>query len=151
MTAWTEKQANIYLDHLNCDVHRLPYSSARRSSLVQGYDFTARYVEDLPHILDMDSIAASGIALGVDPLGGASLSLWEPIAERYKLRLTVVNKVIDPTFRFVPCDKDGKIRMDCSSPYVMSGLLDIIWPPLPGICSAAASSGRPMPVSARLW
>lgn len=125
VTAWIEKQANIYLDHLNCDVHRLPYSSARRSSLVQGYDFTARYVEDLPRILDMDSIAASGISLGVDPLGGASLSLWEPIAERYKLRLTVVNKVIDPTFRFVPCDKDGKIRMDCSSPYVMSGLLDM--------------------------
>lgn len=134
VTAWIEKQANIYLDHLNCDVHRLPYSSARRSSLVQGYDFTARYVEDLPRILDMDSIAASGISLGVDPLGGASLSLWEPIAERYKLLLTVVNKVIDPTFRFVPCDK-GRQDQD--------GLLFAVcheWParyarPLrPGLC-----------------
>lgn len=81
------------------------------------------YVEDLPKVLNLAAIAASGIKLGVDPLGGASLSLWEPIAEAYKLDLTVVNKEVDPTFRFVPCDKDGKIRMDCSSPYVMSRLL----------------------------
>ncbi len=72
----------------------------------------------------MEAIAAAGIRLGVNPLGGASLAYWEPIAERYKLSLTMVNKTIDPTFRFVPCDKDGKIRMDCSSPYAMKELLN---------------------------
>ena len=92
---------------------------------MEEYDFTRAYVEDLPKVLDMKAIAASGLKLGVDPLGGASLPLWEPIAETYGLDLTVVNKEVDPTFRFVPCDKDGLIRMDCSSPYAMSRLLEI--------------------------
>ena len=99
--------------------------AAQRSSLVEEYDFTRAYVEDLPKVLDMEAIAASGLKLGVDPLGGASLPLWEPIAETYGLDLTVVNKEVDPTFRFVPCDKDGLIRMDCSSPYAMSRLLEM--------------------------
>ena len=83
------------------------------------------YVQDLAGVLDMKAIASSGLRIGVDPLGGASLPMWEPIAEAYGIDLEVVNRAVDPTFRFVPCDKDGKIRMDCSSPYAMSRLLDL--------------------------
>ena len=125
VTAWIEKSANAYLDSGNRNVQLVHLRAAQRSSLVEEYDFTRAYVEDLPKVLDMKAIAASGLKLGVDPLGGASLPLWEPIAETYSLDLTVVNKEVDPTFRFVPCDKDGLIRMDCSSPYAMSRLLEI--------------------------
>ena len=125
VTAWIEKSANAYLDSGNRNVQLVHLRAAQRSSLVEEYDFTRAYVEDLPKVLDMKAIAASGLKLGVDPLGGASLPLWEPIAETYGLDLTVVNKEVDPTFRFVPCDKDGLIRMDCSSPYAMSRLLEI--------------------------
>lgn len=123
ITSWIEKSANDYLKNGNRDVKLINYARARRSSLVEEYDFTAAYVDDLAKVLNMELIAKSGLKLGVDPLGGASLSLWEPIAEKYKLDLTVVNKQVDPTFRFVPCDRDGKIRMDCSSPYAMNVLL----------------------------
>lgn len=125
VTAWIEKSANAYLDSGNRNVQLVHLRAAQRSSLVEEYDFTRAYVEDLPKVLDMEAIAASGLKLGVDPLGGASLPLWEPIAETYGLDLTVVNKEVDPTFRFVPCDKDGLIRMDCSSPYAMSRLLEM--------------------------
>ena len=125
VTAWIEKSANAYLDSGNRNVQLVHLRAAQRSSLVEEYDFTRAYVEDLPKVLDMKAIAASGLKLGVDPLGGASLPLWEPIAETYGLDLTVINKKVDPTFRFVPCDKDGLIRMDCSSPYAMSRLLEI--------------------------
>ena len=125
ITSWIERRANAYLQQHNAGVRRLPYLEARRSTLVQPYDFTTRYVEDLGTVIDMDSIAASGLRIGVDPLGGASLPLWEPIARRYGLHLQVVNAEVDPTFRFIPCDRDGKIRMDCSSPYAMRCLLDL--------------------------
>lgn len=123
VTGWIEAKANEYLESGNRRVQLMHLRAALSSSLVEEYDFTRAYVEDLPKVLNLAAIAASGLKLGVDPLGGASLALWEPIAEAYKLDLTVVNKEVDPTFRFVPCDKDGKIRMDCSSPYVMSRLL----------------------------
>lgn len=125
ITSWVEKSANDYLKNGNRDVKLVSYAKARKSSLVQEYDFTAAYVDDLAKVLNMEIIASSGLRLGVDPLGGASLPLWEPIAEKYKINLTVVNKQVDPTFRFVPCDKDGKIRMDCSSPYAMNSLLEM--------------------------
>lgn len=125
VTDWIEKSANRYLESNNNQVKMVPLSSARKSPLVQEFDFTSNYVDDLDKVINMAAIAASGLKLGVDPLGGASLPLWEPIAEKYKINLTVVNKQVDPTFRFVPRDKDGKIRMDCSSPYAMSRLLEM--------------------------
>lgn len=125
VTLWIEKSANNYLDEGNKTVKMVHLREAKASPLVEEYDFTQNYVNDLAKVLHMDRIAASGLKLGVDPLGGASLPLWEPIAEKYHLDLTVVNNQVDPTFRFVPLDKDGKIRMDCSSPYAMSRLLEM--------------------------
>lgn len=125
ITAWIEKKANDYLAAKNNQVKFVRLAQALASSNVEEFDFTTNYVEDMGKVINFKAIAASGLNIGVDPLGGASLPLWEPIAERYGIKLTVVNKVVDPTFRFVPCDKDGKIRMDCSSPYAMSKLLEI--------------------------
>ena len=125
VTSWIAARANEHLSTGNRDVQIMHLRAARKSSFVTEYDFTARYVEDLPKVIDMEAIAASGIRLAVDPLGGASLPLWEAIADRYRLNLTIVNREVDPTFRFVTCDKDGKIRMDCSSPYAMNRLLDL--------------------------
>ena len=123
ITKHIEARANELLAHDNKDVQLVHLRGALGSSLVKEYDFVDAYVSDLSRVVDMRTIAASGLRLGVDPLGGASLGYWEPIAERYGLNLTVVNKEYDPTFRFVPRDRDGKIRMDCSSPYAMSQLL----------------------------
>ena len=123
VTDLIEKNANAYLEKGNRGVQLTHLRAALSSSLVEEYDFIGSYVADLPKVLNMKAIAASGLRLGVDPLGGASLQMWEPIAETYGIDITVVNKAVDPTFRFVPFDKDGKIRMDCSSPYAMSGLL----------------------------
>ena len=125
VTKRIEQRANELLARDNKDVHLVHLRAALASKLVREHDFIRAYVDDLDKVLDMDAIAASGIRLGVDPLGGASLAYWEPIAERYKLNLTVVNREQDPTFRFIPCDKDGKTRMDCSSPWAMSRLLDM--------------------------
>ncbi len=120
-----EERANELLAQDNKDVKLIHSSAVRNSALVQEYDMQGNYIADLENVLDMKAIAASGLKLGVDPLGGASLACWEAIADYYKLNLTVVNKEYDPTFRFVSCDKDGKIRMDCSSPYAMNSLLTI--------------------------
>lgn len=125
ITSWIEKSANQYLETGNRAVKLVSLGEAKKSPLVQEHDYTREYVDDLATVLNMPLIAASGLKLGVDPLGGASLPLWEPIADKYKINLTVVNKQVDPTFRFVPLDKDGQIRMDCSSPYAMSKLLDM--------------------------
>lgn len=125
ITKRIETRANALLAHDNRDVHMVHLRAALSSSQVREHDFIQAYVDDLQNVLNMDAIAASGLRIGVDPLGGASLAYWEPIAERYKLNLTVVNKGYDPTFRFVPCDKDGKTRMDCSSPFAMRRLLDL--------------------------
>lgn len=123
ITKCIEEKANELLMHDNKDVQLMQYRRARASRLVQQHDYIRAYVDDLVNVLDMDAIANSGLRLGVDPLGGASLHFWEPIAEKYKLNLTLVSREYDPTFRFVPRDHDGKIRMDCSSPYAMASLL----------------------------
>ena len=92
---------------------------------VERRDYVSAYVDDLPSVIDLDAIRGAGLRLGVDPLGGASLPYWQAIAERHGLDLTIVNDQLDPTFRFVPLDWDGKIRMDCSSPYAMARLRDM--------------------------
>ncbi len=125
VTRQIQSLANVCLESGNRSVRLVSLRTALASPLVEEYDFIRQYVDDLALVLDMKAIAASGLKLGADPLGGASLPLWEPIAETYGLDIAVVNKVVDPTFRFVPCDKDGKIRMDCSSPYAMSRLLEM--------------------------
>lgn len=125
ITKRIETRANALLAHDNRDVQMVHLRAALTSSQVREHDFVQAYVDDLENVLNMDAIAASGLRIGVDPLGGASLAYWEPIAEKYKLNLSVVNKGHDPTFRFIPCDKDGKVRMDCSSPFAMRRLLDL--------------------------
>ena len=123
MTSRIEQAANEILAGGNREVHRMDYEAALSSPETEEFDFVSAYVDGLADIIDMKAIAKSGLKLGVDPLGGASLELWQPIADKYGLNLTIVNKCVDPTFRFVPRDKDGKIRMDCSSPWAMSVLL----------------------------
>ncbi|WP_429726111.1 phosphoglucomutase (alpha-D-glucose-1,6-bisphosphate-dependent) [Aeromicrobium duanguangcaii] len=103
------------------DVRRVPFSRARAAC--RPYDFLGTYVDDLPHVVDLEAIAASGVRIGADPLGGASVAYWEAIGERHGLDLTVVNPVVDGTFRFMTLDWDGKIRMDCSSPDAMASLI----------------------------
>jgi len=105
------------------DVRRIPFEKAMAVDTTHSYDFIGPYTQDLGTVLDMETIAGAGLKIGVDPLGGAAVGYWAPIADRYGLDLEVVNPVIDPTFGFMPLDKDGKIRMDCSSPYAMAGLI----------------------------
>jgi phosphoglucomutase len=124
VTGWIQQEANRLLAAPD-GVRRLPYEQARAASCVRGHDFLSGYVDDLPSVLDMDAIRSSGLSLGVDPLGGASLGYWQAIAERFRLELEVVNDAIDPTFRFMTLDWDGKIRMDCSSPYAMAKLIGL--------------------------
>ena len=123
ITAWIEQRANALLRDKNREVKRLSYEAALRAENVHAYDFITPYVEDLGNVIDMEAIRASGLSLGADPLGGASLPYWQPIIDRYGLNITVVNKTIDQTFRFMSVDHDGKIRMDCSSPYAMADLV----------------------------
>lgn len=123
VTAWIEKKANEYLVRGNAGVRRMAAQAACRAACVKTVDYIRPYVEDLKNILNMQAIADSGLKLGADPLGGSSLPFWQPIADRYGLSLTVVNPELDPLFRFMPLDHDGKIRMDCSSPHAMAGLL----------------------------
>src|SRR5690625_258078 len=120
-TSWIADRANRYLES---GVHAIgrhpdPYSAEN----VRRYDFLGAYVDDLPSVLDMDAIRGAGVRLGADPLGGASVAYWAEIAERHRLDLTVVNETVDPTFAFMTLDWDGKIRMDCSSPYAMASLV----------------------------
>ncbi|MDY7232427.1 phosphoglucomutase (alpha-D-glucose-1,6-bisphosphate-dependent) [Hyalangium rubrum] len=123
ITAWIEKRANELLGAGNAGVARIPYERARVASHIRTYDFVVPYVEDLGQVLDMEVIRGANLRIGADPLGGSNLVYWKPIAERYGLNLTVVNATVDPTFRFMPLDHDGKIRMDCSSPYAMANLV----------------------------
>ena len=123
VTRWIQDRANALLaDGLN-GVRRVPYAQARRSSRVIEHDYVASYVSDLANIVDFDLIRASGLRLGVDPLGGSGVHYWGPIAERYRLDLTVVSEVVDPQFAFMSVDWDGRIRMDPSSPYAMASLI----------------------------
>ena len=123
ITAFVQNQANAFLSAKLEGVKRIPFGEAMRSSNTRSHDFVSEYVADLIHVIDMDVICESGLKLGVDPLGGAGVHYWAPIAERYRLNLTVVNKEVDPTFRFMTLDWDGKIRMDPSSPYAMRSLI----------------------------
>jgi phosphoglucomutase len=122
-TDWIERTANELLANGNRDVRRIPY--ARALTLANRHDFRAPYIADLSAALDLDAVRAAGVRIGVDPLGGAAVAFWGPLAERYGLDLTVVNDVVDPTFGFMRVDKDGKIRMDCSSPAAMAGLVEL--------------------------
>lgn len=124
-TSRIQNRANELLADGLKGVKRVPYAKAVSCPTVFEYDYIAAYVDQLADIIDMEAIAKSGLKLGVDPLGGASLVLWQPIADKYGIDLTIVNKCVDPTFRFVPRDKDGKIRMDCSSPWAMNSLLNM--------------------------
>jgi phosphoglucomutase len=125
ITGWVQDRANALMKDGCRDVKRTVYEAALKASNVHSYDFITPYVVDLGSAVDMEAIRASGLTLGVDPLGGASIAYWGPIAERYGLNITVVNQAVDPTFRFMPCDHDGKIRMDCSSPYAMADLVKL--------------------------
>ncbi|WP_432499148.1 phosphoglucomutase (alpha-D-glucose-1,6-bisphosphate-dependent) [Kineococcus auxinigenes] len=121
-TGWIAKKANAYLEAGLDGVRRIPFARARAAA--QGYDFLGTYVDDLPNVLDIDAIRSAGVRIGADPLGGASVEFWAAIAERHRLDLTVVNPLVDPTWRFMTLDWDGKIRMDCSSPSAMHSLID---------------------------
>lgn len=125
VTKGVETRANAILAAGNREVRRIPYEKALAAETTRAEDYIAPYVADLAHAIDFPAIKAAGLKLGVDPLGGASLPYWEPIAEMYGLDLTVVNKALDPTFSFMTVDHDGKIRMDCSSPYAMASLIGL--------------------------
>jgi phosphoglucomutase len=125
VTGWVEARANEFLKNGLQGVQRIPYEKALRSSTTHRHDFLNDYVSDLGNVLDMDAIRGANISMGVDPLGGAGVHYWGPIAERYGLNLTVVNEVVDPTFRFMTVDWDGQIRMDPSSSYAMRSLIDL--------------------------
>jgi phosphoglucomutase len=122
-TGWVEDRANALLADGLREVSRLPYETALKASTTHKHDYVSEYVDDLSNVVDMDAIRAANLALGVDPLGGAGVAYWGRIAERYRVTLSVLNTSVDPTFRFMTLDWDGKIRMDCSSPDAMAGLI----------------------------
>ncbi len=123
VTRWVQDRANELLRAGNATVVRVPFEKAMRAPTTRQQDFIHPYVEDLRHVVDMESIRAAGLKLGVDPLGGAALPYWEIINSVYRVDIEVVNPKLDPTFSFMTVDHDGKIRMDCSSPYAMAGLV----------------------------
>ncbi|AMW30436.1 phosphoglucomutase (alpha-D-glucose-1,6-bisphosphate-dependent) [Arthrospira platensis] len=125
ITKWIQQRANQILADGNRAVSRSPYNQALYASTTHTFDFITPYIADLENIIDMAAIRESGIKIGVDPLGGSNIGYWEPIAERYGLNLTIVNPTVDPTFGFMTVDWDGKIRMDCSSPYAMANLVKL--------------------------
>ena len=124
-TTWIQNRANEILKEGLKGVKRLPFERALQADTTHLYDFVTPYVEDLQNVVDMDAVAGAGLKIGVDPMGGAGVAYWEPIAERYGLNLEVVNPNVDPTFSFMTVDKDGKIRMDCSSPAAMASLIGL--------------------------
>ena len=125
VTGWIEARANAFLESGLQGVKRISFEQAQRATTTHRHDFLNAYVSDLGSVLDMDAIRSANISMGVDPLGGAGVHYWGPIAERYRLNLTVVNEVVDPTFRFMTVDWDGQIRMDPSSSYAMQSLIDL--------------------------
>ena len=125
VTEWVEDRANQLLRGKNGGVKRVPLATAMKPEHTRQEDFVLPYVRDLRNIIDMDAIRAADLKLGVDPLGGAAVHYWEPINEIYKLDIAVVNPKVDPTFSFMTVDHDGKIRMDCSSPYAMARLVGL--------------------------
>jgi phosphoglucomutase len=132
VTGWIQDRANAILRGEG-SVQRVDYDAAKRAPTTKEQDFGVAYIDDLANVIDLDAIRAAGLRIGVDPLGGAAVAYWEPLAHKYGLNLDVVNKQVDPTFAFMTVDHDGKIRMDCSSPYAMASLVklkddfDIAW------------------------
>jgi phosphoglucomutase len=132
-TGWIEQRANALMQDGNRAVRRVPYAQALATPTIVQEDFVADYVADLGAVIDMEAIRQAGLKIGVDPLGGAAVAYWKPIAEKYGLNIEVVNPRVDPAFAFMTLDHDGKIRMDCSSPYAMASLVklkdrfDIAW------------------------
>jgi len=133
ITNWVQDRANTLLRSGNRDVKRISYEAAAKAATVHEQDFVAPYVADLANVIDTDVIRSANLNMAVDPLGGASVCYWQPIANKFGLNITIVNPKVDPTFSFMTVDHDGKIRMDCSSPYAMAGLVklkdrfDIAW------------------------
>lgn len=125
ITSVIQDAANRYLESGLAGVKRIGYRQALAAETTREYDFIRPYVDALDSVIDMQAIADSGLKIGADPLGGAGVGYWTPIAERWGIDLTVVNPEVDPTFRFMRVDKDGKIRMDCSSRYAMAGLIEL--------------------------
>jgi phosphoglucomutase len=123
VTRLIEEAANGLLRDGLGGVRRIPYERALAASTTKRHDYIGPYVADLSQVVDLEAVSQAKLKLGADPLGGSGVAYWQPIAERYGLDLQVVNDVVDPTFAFMPVDQDGKIRMDCSSPYAMSGLV----------------------------
>jgi phosphoglucomutase len=123
VTGWIERAANALLENNLDGVRRLPYAQALKSAFVHRHDYIGPYVADLDNVVDMAAIRASGVTIGIDPLGGAAVQYWQPIIDRYGIAATLVSDVVDPSFRFMTVDWDGKIRMDCSSPYAMAPLI----------------------------
>jgi phosphoglucomutase len=125
VTDWIQGRANELLRAGNSGVRRIDFGAALKASTTHAQDFVMPYVEDLANVVDLAAVRSAGVKIGVDPLGGAAAAYWQPVAERYGLNLTVVNPRIDPTFAFMTVDHDGKIRMDCSSPWAMAGLVEL--------------------------
>jgi phosphoglucomutase len=123
VTTWIEQTANALLADGLRTIHRMPYARAREAPSTHPHDYIGPYVNDLGSVIDMDVIRGAGVRIGVDPLGGAGVHYWGPIVARYGIDVTVVNDAVDPTFRFMTVDWDGRIRMDCSSPYAMVPLV----------------------------
>ena len=125
VTDWIQSRANELLRGGNKGVERISFDAALKTSTTHAEDFVTAYVDDLANVIDLEAIRSAGVKIGVDPLGGAAAAYWQPVVERYGIDITVVNPKIDPTFAFMTLDHDGKIRMDCSSPYAMAGLVEL--------------------------
>jgi phosphoglucomutase len=125
VTGWVEARANALLEAGLAGVQRLPYARALRAATTHQHDYLEAYVADLPNVIDMDAIRGSSVRVGIDPLGGAGVHFWPRIAERHRLNLSIVDDTVDPTFRFMTVDWDGKIRMDPSSPHAMGRLISM--------------------------
>lgn len=123
VTSWIQNRANELLR--SGDFRRISYEKALRAETTHATDFMRPYIDDLPNVVNIDAIARSGLSIGIDPLGGAAVHYWAPLAERYRLDITVVNEQVDPRFAFMTLDHDGAIRMDCSSPHAMASLVDL--------------------------
>lgn len=123
ITQWIADRANELLENDLDEVEWVPAEDADDSSLIEDFDYITHYISDLGNVVDMEAISKAGIRIGVDPMGGSGLHFWKPMAEKYNLDITLVNERVDPAFSFMPLDKDGRIRMDCSSPYAMTNLL----------------------------
>ena len=125
VTDWVQNRANELLRAQNKEVKRIEFNAALKSSTTHAQDLATPYIADLGNVIDMEAIRSAGLKVGVDPLGGSAAAYWQPIAERFGINITVVNSKIDPTFSFMTVDHDGKIRMDCSSPWAMAGLVGL--------------------------